>query len=124
MQTASGLTVIRNGQLFDGTGAPPIPDAALVIENGRIRFACPAAAAPAVPPGTPTIDARGGTIMPPGVVLQGYTPAGLAAHRAAHTHAVLTALARGVEVPPAVRQELETPGYPATHTDQPGTITC
>ena len=64
MQVASGLTVIRNGQLFDGTGAPPIPDAALVIENGRIRFACPAAAAPAVPPGTPTIDARGGTIMP------------------------------------------------------------
>lgn len=69
-------------------------------------------------------EQRGGTIMPPGVVLQGYTPAGLAAHRAAHTHAVLTALARGVEVPPAVRQELETPGYPATHTDQPGTITC
>ncbi len=64
MQTASGLTVIRNGQLFDGTGAPPIPDAALVIENGRIRYAGPAAAAPAVPPGTPTIDARGGTIMP------------------------------------------------------------
>lgn len=64
MQVASGLTVIRNGQLFDGTGAPPIPDAALVIENGRIRYAGPAAAAPAVPPGTPTIDARGGTIMP------------------------------------------------------------
>lgn len=64
MQTATGLTVIRNGQLFDGTGAPPVPDAALVIEDGRIRYAGPAAAAPAVPPGTPTIDARGGTIMP------------------------------------------------------------
>lgn len=64
MQTATGLTVIRHGQLFDGTGAPPIPDAALVIEDGRIRYAGPAAAAPAVPPGTPTIDARGGTIMP------------------------------------------------------------
>ncbi len=64
MQAASGLTVIRNGQLFDGTGAPPILNAALVIENGRIRYAGPAAAAPAVPPGTPTIDARGGTIMP------------------------------------------------------------
>ncbi len=64
MQTATGLTVVRNGRLFDGTGAPPVPDAALVIENGRIRYAGPAAAAPAVPPGTPTIDARGGTIMP------------------------------------------------------------
>lgn len=64
MQTATGLTVVRNGQLFDGTGAPPVPNAALVIENGRIRYAGLAAAAPAVPPGTPTIDARGGTIMP------------------------------------------------------------
>ncbi|MBA4016530.1 MAG: amidohydrolase family protein [Pirellula sp.] len=64
MQTAAGITVIRNGQLFDGTGAPPIPKAALVMEEGRIRYAGPAAAAPDVPPGTPTIDARGGTIMP------------------------------------------------------------
>lgn len=29
-------------------------------------------------------EQRGGCIMPPGVVLQGYTPAGLAAHRKAH----------------------------------------
>lgn len=64
MQTASGLTVIRNGQLFDGTGGAPIPQAALVIENGRIRYAGSAVAAPVVPPNTPTIDARGGTIMP------------------------------------------------------------
>ena len=64
MQTASGLTVIRNGQLFDGTGATPIPQAALVIEDGRIRYAGSAVAAPVVPPNTPTIDARGGTIMP------------------------------------------------------------
>lgn len=28
-------------------------------------------------------EQRGGTVLPPGVVLQGYTPAGLAAHRAA-----------------------------------------
>lgn len=69
-------------------------------------------------------EQRGGTIMPPGVVLQGYTPVGLAAHRAAHTHAVLTTLASGGEVPPEVLQGLETPGYPASHVDQPGTITC
>jgi len=69
-------------------------------------------------------EQRGGTIMPPGVVLQGYTPVGLAAHRAAHAHAVLTALASGVELPLKVVQELKTPGYPANRTDQPGTITC
>ncbi|MGC3969525.1 MAG: amidohydrolase family protein [Pirellulales bacterium] len=64
MQTASGTLVLRNGQLVDGNGGPPVPDAALVIADGRIHYAGPAAAAPAVPPQTPTIDACGGTIMP------------------------------------------------------------
>ena len=36
-------------------------------------------------------EQRGGSIMPPGVVLQGYTPAGLAAHRKAHRQAILNA---------------------------------
>ncbi len=49
---------------------------------------------------------RGGGILPPGVVLVGYTPASLAAHRAAHVEAVLTALASGLPVPVAVRAEL------------------
>lgn len=39
-------------------------------------------------------EQRGGSIMPPGVVLQGYTPAGLAAHRKAHRHAILEATER------------------------------
>jgi hypothetical protein len=30
MKTALGVTVIENGQLVDGTGTPPIRDAALV----------------------------------------------------------------------------------------------
>ena len=64
MKTASGMTHITNGQLFDGTGAPPVPDAALVIAEGRIRYAGPAAGAPAMPAEARRIDARGGTIMP------------------------------------------------------------
>ena len=64
MKTATGTTLITNGQLFDGTGAPPIPHAALVLENGRIKFAGPAVAAPAVPLDAQRLDARGGTIMP------------------------------------------------------------
>ncbi|MGB4062244.1 MAG: hypothetical protein WBK19_00280 [Azonexus sp.] len=39
-------------------------------------------------------EQRGGSIMPPGVVLQGYTPAGLAAHRKAHRQAILEATER------------------------------
>jgi imidazolonepropionase-like amidohydrolase len=64
MKTAKGATLISNGQLIDGTGAPAVRAAALVIEEGRIRFAGPAAQAPAVPADVVRIDARGGTIMP------------------------------------------------------------
>jgi imidazolonepropionase-like amidohydrolase len=64
MKTASGTTIIRNGQLVDGTGVPPVRDAALVIQDGIIRYAGAVAGAPAVPPDARRIDARGGTIMP------------------------------------------------------------
>ncbi len=64
MKTASGTTLISNGQLIDGSGRAPIPNAALVIRDGRIAFAGPAAEAPPVPEETARIDARGGTIMP------------------------------------------------------------
>lgn len=64
MKIATGTTIITNGQLIDGTGAPAVPNASLVIKNGRIEFAGPAAQAPAVPPDAERIDARGGTIMP------------------------------------------------------------
>jgi len=64
MKTAQGTTLIENGQLIDGTGAPPVARAALVIQDGRIAYAGPAAGAPAVEPGAQRIDAAGGTIMP------------------------------------------------------------
>lgn len=50
-------------------------------------------------------EQRGGTVVPPGVVAQGFSPAGLIAHRSAHLHAVLTAIAAGWPVPPAVIAE-------------------
>ncbi|GDY21108.1 Xaa-Pro dipeptidase [Verrucomicrobiota bacterium] len=64
MKLATGTTLITHGQLIDGTGLAAVPDAALVIENGRIRYAGPAAQAPAVPPDAQRLDARGGTILP------------------------------------------------------------
>jgi imidazolonepropionase-like amidohydrolase len=64
MKTATATTVIRNGQLIDGNGGPPVRDAALVIQDGRIRYAGPVANAPPVPAEATRIDARGGTIMP------------------------------------------------------------
>ena len=64
MKTAQGVTLIANGRLVDGTGAPPVPDAAVLIKDGKITYAGPAAAAPAVAPDVRRIDARGGTILP------------------------------------------------------------
>ncbi len=49
---------------------------------------------------------RGGAILPPGVVVQGYTGAGLLAHRSAHSHAVLTAVAEGLPVPVEILAEI------------------
>lgn len=66
---------------------------------------------------------RGGTVVPPGVVLQGYTRGGVAAHRAAHGHAVRRALAAGLPVPPAVRAEVlagKGTGHPGRRLTGPG----
>lgn len=64
MQPASGTTVIRNGQIVCGTGAAAIPDAAVVIADGRIVYAGPVQGAPLPQGAAKTIDARGGTILP------------------------------------------------------------
>jgi imidazolonepropionase-like amidohydrolase len=64
MKLAQGTTVISNGQLVDGTGKPPVRDAAVVLQDGKIAYAGPTAGAPKVAPDAERIDARGGTIMP------------------------------------------------------------
>ena len=64
MRSEPGTTVITNGRLFDGTGAAPLADAALVITDGLITYAGTAAAMPPPAPSARRIDASGGTIMP------------------------------------------------------------
>lgn len=81
MQLATGTTIVTNGTLVDGTGGPPIPNAVVVIRDGRIvsagRANAGATIEPDAPPatreianasergrGTKLIDAKGGTIMP------------------------------------------------------------
>ena len=64
MKTSQGTTLITNGRLIDGTGRAPVTNAALIITDGRIAYAGPAAGAPAVPPDAEKMDARGGTILP------------------------------------------------------------
>jgi imidazolonepropionase-like amidohydrolase len=64
MKQAEGVTLIGNGRLVDGTGAAPVPDAAVVIRDGVITYAGPEAGAPELPRDARRIDAQGGTIMP------------------------------------------------------------
>jgi imidazolonepropionase-like amidohydrolase len=64
MRTANGTTLIQNGQLVDGTGKQPIPNARVILRDGLIEYAGPSHSAPSVPPGAQQIDAQGGTIMP------------------------------------------------------------
>jgi imidazolonepropionase-like amidohydrolase len=55
--------VLVGGTLLDGTGAPPLPEAAIAIRDGRIAAVGPAANV-SFAPGTPTRDLRGQTVMP------------------------------------------------------------
>ncbi|MFM8397885.1 MAG: amidohydrolase family protein, partial [Pirellula sp.] len=64
MKLGQGSLVIRNGQIIDGTGAPAIPGGALLVKDGKIAYVGPEALLPATAPGTPSIDAKGGTILP------------------------------------------------------------
>lgn len=64
MRVAQGKTVIRNGQLVDGTGRPAVANAEVRIEDGRITYAGSADGAPPVPESAEQIDACGGTILP------------------------------------------------------------
>jgi imidazolonepropionase-like amidohydrolase len=64
MKTASGVTVISNGQLLDGNGGPPVADAVVVVRDGRIAYAGPVRNAPPAESHATYIDARGGTILP------------------------------------------------------------
>ena len=57
------IQALRCGALFDGTGAPPIRDGIVVVENGRIAAAGPAGTA-AAPPGAAVVDLRDRFVMP------------------------------------------------------------
>jgi imidazolonepropionase-like amidohydrolase len=64
MKSSQGVSIIVNGQLVKGTGAPAVLDAAVIVRDGKIIYAGPRAGAPEFPPDAARIDALGGTIMP------------------------------------------------------------
>jgi imidazolonepropionase-like amidohydrolase len=57
------MLVVRGGTLIDGTGRAPVPDATLVVEDGRIE-AITAGAAATWPASADVIDVTGLTVLP------------------------------------------------------------
>jgi imidazolonepropionase-like amidohydrolase len=60
---SSSLTAIVGGRLIDGTGKPAIENAVVVLKDGKISAAGPAASTP-VPAGAQIIDAKGKSVLP------------------------------------------------------------
>src|SRR6266516_2618208 len=83
--------VIRAARLVDGTGAPPLEDAALWLRDGRVAWLGPAGALPEAAAADP-LTITTGTVLP-GLI-------------DAHVHLVSSAgpdLAAEVDRPPAAR---------------------
>jgi imidazolonepropionase-like amidohydrolase len=57
------VKVLQNFTLIDGKGGAPVPNAAMVIDNGRIKYAGPKSGLKA-PAGAETIDLTGKFVMP------------------------------------------------------------
>ena len=58
------MKILRAGMLLDGTGAPPLRDALVVIDNGRIEAVTPAGPRASWPTGAEVIDASRLTVLP------------------------------------------------------------
>src|SRR5207247_4653664 len=58
------MKILRAGTLIDGTGAPPVRDAAVVINNGRIEAVTTAGPSTGGPPDAEVIDASRFTVLP------------------------------------------------------------
>lgn len=67
----SSAVLFTGMRLIPGDGSPPIEDAALLVDGGRITAVEPAADA-ALPPGAATVDLAGKTVIPALVDLHGH----------------------------------------------------
>ncbi|HJW58758.1 MAG TPA: amidohydrolase family protein, partial [Actinomycetota bacterium] len=56
--------VLRAPRLLDGTGTPPVEDAALLLSGGRVAYAGPAAGLPERAGQARALDFPGTTLLP------------------------------------------------------------
>jgi len=62
-KSAPAVTAIVGGRLIDGTGRPPVENSVVVLRDGKIAAAGPAATTP-VPAGAQVVDAQGKSVLP------------------------------------------------------------
>src|SRR5712692_3208052 len=65
------VKVLKNCTLIDGSGRPPLKDAALIVDNGRIQWVGPAAELK-TPASSETIDLKGKYVIPGIIKLHGH----------------------------------------------------
>ena len=61
--TGSPVIAIVGGRLIDGTGKPPVENSVVILREGKIAAAGPAAGTP-VPEGAQIVDAHGKSVLP------------------------------------------------------------
>jgi imidazolonepropionase-like amidohydrolase len=113
--------VLRAPRLLDGTGAPAVPDAALLLSGGRVAYAGPAAGLPDGAAGAPALDFPGATLLPGLVdahvhlVASGDPDlaAGLARSEAERTVAAVANARRQLEAGVTLVRDLGAPGAEA-----------
>src|SRR3989449_9637057 len=59
----ANVLVVEGATLIDGTGAAPVANSVIVIDNGRITAICPRSRG-RIPAGARTVDAKGKFVIP------------------------------------------------------------
>jgi imidazolonepropionase-like amidohydrolase len=118
--------VLRAPRLLDGTGSPPVDDAALLLDGGRVAYAGPAAGLPEGAADAPTLDFPGATLLPGLVdahvhlVASGHPDlaAGLPKSEAERTIAAVANARRQLEAGVTLVRDLGAPGAEAVLVGQ------
>jgi imidazolonepropionase-like amidohydrolase len=97
MSVRPALLAIVNGTAIDGTGADPIPDAAVIVQGNRI-VSVGRAAELGTPPGATVVDAGGATILPGIVDSHAHTTFDPAVRREFLTYGITSVCDLGSEI--------------------------
>ena len=95
--SAAQVTALTHATVIDGTGAPPLKDYTIVMQNGRIRSMGPSSKLP-LPEGATIVDASGKFVVPGIINAHGHVSANAEPElRQYATYGVTTAVSQGTD---------------------------